>query len=157
MGRLVIGIGNPLRGDDGVGWHLAGTLADRSDRTDPSDLTALMVHQLTPELAADLVDRSGVLFIDAWLAAAADPAGAARPQLRPVPSAATGPGSGSHHLEPGALVALADLLFDSRPAATILLVPAFAFPHGPAMSPSQRALLPEARRLLHTWLDHSLA
>jgi hydrogenase maturation protease len=150
VSRLVIGIGNPLRGDDGVGWHLAGTLAEHSD------LTIAMVHQLTPELAADLVNRSGVLFIDAWLAAAADPAEEARPQLRPVASAPTGPGT-SHHLEPGALVALADLLFGSRPAATILLVPAFAFPHGTAMSASQAALLPEARRLLSTWLEHSRA
>ncbi len=151
MTRLVIGIGNPLRGDDGVGWHLAGTLADHSD------LTVAMVHQLTPELAADLVDRNGVLFIDAWLAAAAEPAGAARPQLLPVAAASSRPTSSSHHLEPGALLALASLLFGSRPAATILLVPAFAFPHGTAMSASQRALLPEARRLLHTWLDQSLA
>ncbi|MCP9840758.1 hydrogenase maturation protease [Synechococcus sp. J7-Johnson] len=157
MSRLVIGIGNPLRGDDGVGWHLAGTLTDHSDLVEHSDLTVAMVHQLTPELAADLVDRSGVLFIDAWLAAAADPAEAARPQLCPLASAPTGPGSSSHHLEPGALVALADLLFGSRPAATILLMPAFAFPHGTAMSASQAALLPEARRLLRTWLDHSLA
>jgi hydrogenase maturation protease len=151
VSRLVIGIGNPLRGDDGVGWHLAGTLAEHSD------LSVAMVHQLTPELAADLVNRSGVLFIDAWLAAAAEPAGAARPQLRPVASAETGPDNSSHHLEPGALVALADLLFGSRPAATILLVPAFAFPHGTAMSASQAALLPEARRLLSTWLEHSRA
>ena len=40
--RLVIGIGNPLRGDDGVGALLAEQAGGRS------------VHQLTPELAAEL-------------------------------------------------------------------------------------------------------
>ena len=59
--RLVIGIGNPLRGDDGVGALLAEPVGGRC------------VQQLTPELAAELAELEAVLFIDAWLA----PAGAA--------------------------------------------------------------------------------
>jgi Ni,Fe-hydrogenase maturation factor len=60
--RLVIGIGNPLRGDDGVGrW-----LAQRAGRwLAPAQLRT--VQQLTPELAADIALASRVLFIDAWL------------------------------------------------------------------------------------------
>lgn len=59
---LVIGIGNPLRSDDGVGWWLAR----RAERWLPaSQLRA--VQQLTPELAADVAAAARVLFIDAWL------------------------------------------------------------------------------------------
>lgn len=59
---LVIGIGNPLRSDDGVGWWLAR----RAERwLPPSQLRA--VQQLTPELSADVAAAARVLFIDAWL------------------------------------------------------------------------------------------
>lgn len=58
---LVIGIGNPLRGDDGVGWWLAR-------RAETLKLTprVLRVQQLTPELAEELAGARRVLFIDAW-------------------------------------------------------------------------------------------
>ena len=47
--RLVIGIGNPLRGDDGVWALLAEQVGGRS------------VQQLTPELAAELAELEAVL------------------------------------------------------------------------------------------------
>ena len=71
---LVIGIGNLLRGDDAVGPMLATRVSGRC------------VHQLTPELAAELAPLERVLFIDAWLA----PAGAV-PRLDPLqPSTGAG-------------------------------------------------------------------
>ena len=61
-GDLVIGIGNTLRGDDGVGWWLA----QRAERWRPA-VQVRVVQQLTPELAAELAPVNRVLFIDAWL------------------------------------------------------------------------------------------
>src|SRR5688500_920322 len=59
---LVIGYGNPLRGDDGFGWQiaqqLAGLLIDES-------VTVLAVQQLTPELAEAVGRASLVMFVDA--------------------------------------------------------------------------------------------
>jgi Ni,Fe-hydrogenase maturation factor len=82
--RLVIGIGNLLRGDDGVGGLLAEEVGGRS------------VQQLTPELAAELAELEVVVFIDAWLA----PAGA-KPQLvEVIPAAGARPAPGD---QPGAL------------------------------------------------------
>jgi hydrogenase maturation protease len=62
LGDLVIGIGNPLRRDDGAGWWLAR-------RAEPWLPAAQLrtVHQLTPELAEDLAAAARVLFIDAWV------------------------------------------------------------------------------------------
>lgn len=64
---LVIGIGNPLRGDDGVGWWLA----ERAEQLPPatptgSRLLVRAVQQLTPELSEELAGARRVLFIDAW-------------------------------------------------------------------------------------------
>ena len=134
---LVIGIGNPLRSDDGVGWRLA------------EEVGGLAVHQLTPELAAELslVDR--VLFVDAWQLPLGP--GRSQPWLRPVSPGAGGLGS-SHRLEPAELLALAAALYGARPMAHELLLPARDFAHGTRLSPPLRRQLPRARRLLREWL-----
>ena len=131
--RLVIGIGNPMRGDDGVGALLAEQVGGRS------------VHQLTPELAEELARLEAVLFIDAWLAPAAT-----SPRLTEI-SAAAG-ALESHRLEPAQLLAASLALYGRRPRAHLLQVPAFAFAHGTALSAELQALLPGARALLHQWL-----
>jgi hydrogenase maturation protease len=61
-GVLVVGYGNSLRGDDGVGWHAAGRLA-----ADPrlAGARVLARHQLTPELAVDVAQASLVVLVDA--------------------------------------------------------------------------------------------
>jgi hypothetical protein len=59
---LVVGYGNPLRSDDGIGWVIAGRLA-----TDPrfAGTDVLQRHQLTPELALDISRAGLVVLVDA--------------------------------------------------------------------------------------------
>jgi Ni,Fe-hydrogenase maturation factor len=142
---LLIGIGNPLRGDDGVGWHLVGE-------------RGLCRHQLTPELIPSLATADRVLFVDAWMA----PPGAV-PELRAVPAAVGWQGE-THRIDPSALLGLARVL-GVRPAqAHELLVPAFDFSWtapgsrqgrapAAAFSPPLRRQLPRARQLLRQWLQ----
>jgi hydrogenase maturation protease len=60
--KLVIGYGNRLRGDDGVGWEVASRLAAAV----PSEAAHILtVHQLTPELAELVSEADLVIFIDA--------------------------------------------------------------------------------------------
>jgi len=61
---LIIGYGNRLRQDDGVGYRVAEIL---SARLDPEQARVLAVHQLTPELVLELAaaDVTRVLFVDA--------------------------------------------------------------------------------------------
>jgi hydrogenase maturation protease len=70
---LIIGYGNPLRGDDGIGWHAAGLLQQHyaHDRR----IEVLQCRQLAPELAADIASSDHVIFIDA---VEAGPAGSIR-------------------------------------------------------------------------------
>lgn len=58
---LVIGYGNELRGDDGVGPRVARAVAEWNR----PDIRGLAVHQLTPELAAELAKAECVIFVDA--------------------------------------------------------------------------------------------
>lgn len=59
---LIIGYGNPLRSDDGLGWHAARlaqkALADRN-------VEVITCQQLTPELAETLSQYRRAVFIDA--------------------------------------------------------------------------------------------
>ena len=152
---LVIGIGNPLRGDDGVGWWLAR----RARGAERAPLVRL-VPQLTPELALEVAAARRVLFVDAWCDVKRDvgcEAGAeARaepvPTLRPLQPGGAEVGGG-HGLDPGGLVALAALFGGDPPPAWLLLVPAYAFPHGTMFSEAMRRQLPVAQALLFQWLE----
>ncbi|MDM7953818.1 MAG: hydrogenase maturation protease [Cyanobium sp. CZS 25K] len=134
---LLIGIGNPLRGDDGVGWHLVEGLG-------------LQRHQLTPELAETVAAADRLLIVDAWLAPPHSGS-----LLRPL-VAARGWERDSHRVDPARLLALAEQLFDRCVPAHELLVPAFDFSWGDRFSPALRRQLPEARRLLRGWLQGAL-
>jgi hydrogenase maturation protease len=132
---LVIGIGNSLRGDDGVGALLAEQVGGRS------------LQQLTPELAAELAGLEAVLFIDAWLA----PAGAA-PRITAISPAAGA--AESHRLEPPQLLAISQALYGRAPAAHLLQVPATRFEHGTTLSAELQASLPQTQALMQSWLAH---
>jgi hydrogenase maturation protease len=58
---LVIGYGNELRGDDGVGPRVAQTVANWNR----PDVRGIAVHQLTPELVPELATAERVVFVDA--------------------------------------------------------------------------------------------
>ena len=156
MRQLVIGIGNPLRGDDGVGWRLVEELEQQAAAT-ATELRTL--HQLTPELAPELAACDRALFIDAWLAPGATgdnngitPADCL-PCLRGLTIGAAAETAFSHQLQPAQLLAMAHALFGACPRSDALLVPAYAFGHGTVLSDRLRLQLPTARRLLRQWLE----
>ena len=160
MSDLVIGIGNPLRGDDGVGWWLARR-ARRLGRgkRQPAAPAVRLVQQLTPELALEVAAARRVLFVDACCAGS-EPDPAPLLQALGVPAAENSEVgvAGGHRLDPAALLALAGLLGGAGlldgtgPPGWLLLVPAFAFPHGAELSAELRSRLPAAGRLLEAWL-----
>ena len=155
---LVIGIGNPLRGDDGIGWRLAAQLPAGSG------LGVRCRQQLTPELAEELAAVERVLFLDAWL----EPSSALpRPRLLKLQElgAPDGPGrslqvwagatpwgGASHGLSPPVLLALSQALYGRSPRAHQLLLPAHRCGHGEGISPGLARRLGEARRLIEAWV-----
>ena len=108
----MVGYGNPLRGDDGVGWHAAGLLA-----TDPrlAGARVLARHQLAPELAADISRASLVVLVDA--SAEGDPGSIRVRTVEPRPAAQT---TWSHHLDPRTLAGLAEALYGPVPPVVLV-------------------------------------
>lgn len=129
---LVVGYGNPLRGDDGLGWHAAAALA-----ADPrlADADVLARHQLTPELAEDIANARLAVLIDASLG---DTPG--RVSIREV-APASGP-SWSHHLRPEDVVGLARALFGAAPQVFLVTVAGARFGYGTQLSPAVSDSLP---------------
>jgi hydrogenase maturation protease len=121
---VVIGYGNTLRGDDGVGRQVAEAVAGWN----LSQVQALSVQQLTPELAEAVANARFVLFVDA----------------RPVDC---GPSVSVQSLKPGtlkaplghsgdprALLTLAQTVYGRCPHAYLITVPGLNFELGEGLT-----------------------
>jgi hydrogenase maturation protease len=121
---LVIGYGNTLFGDDGLGQLIAQHVADWA----VPGVLALARHELTPELAADIAAADEVIFVDAAL----HTDGVVFVPLGPAPREREGI---EHALTPAALLALAQAAYAHAPRhAWQLLVPARDFTLGGSLS-----------------------
>ncbi len=133
-GVLVIGYGNVLRSDDGVGWHVTERLASDARF---AGVTVLQRHQLTPELALDLSQAERVALVDAC---ADRPAGVITVE-HPDPGAGGVP-TWSHRMEPADLATLARSLYGRAPAMCLVSVGAESFDVGEGLSPAVAAAVP---------------
>lgn len=121
MRMLVIGYGNELRQDDGVGPRVARMVAGWRR----PGVEAMAVHQLTPELAERVKQAERVVFVDAGLGQDV----AAR-RLQPVQAAA----AWGHTCDPPGLLALAEVLYGPGPEAWLVQVPAVCLGFGEELS-----------------------
>lgn len=133
-GVLVVGYGNALRTDDGLGWHAAALLAD-----DPrlAGATVLQRHQLMPELALDISAAALVVLVDASHALPAGTVTVTR--VEPAGDAGT---TWSHHLSPPSLVALAHELYGRAPEVFLVSAGVESLELGDRLSPVAEAELP---------------
>jgi hydrogenase maturation protease len=141
-GVLVVGYGNALRTDDGLGWHAADLLAD-----DPrlAGATVLQRHQLMPELALDISGAALVVLVDASHAL---PAGSVT--VTRVERAGDTGTTWSHHLSPPSLVALAHELYGRAPEVFLVSAGVESLELGDRLSPVVEA---ELARVVDTVAD----
>jgi hydrogenase maturation protease len=138
---LLIGYGNPLRGDDGVGPRIVRRFARRHGGL----VRACVVLQLVPELCALLAEHDAAIFVDA--SAAWD--GGCR--LLPLEGAAAATW-GTHVCSPAALVALTAVLYEANPRAWCLAVAGQDFRLGAPLSAAARAGCREAVTILEAFV-----
>jgi hydrogenase maturation protease len=147
---LVIGYGNTLRRDDGVGVRAAELMA-----ADPrfAGVEVLTAYQLTPELSLDLGTASLVIFVDAdvrglpgaidvrELRAGAGP-GAAVDLLRPPGPERADQGASSHHVGADEVLALARELTGASPRAVAVGIGVADLELGEGLSAPVESALP---------------
>ncbi len=132
---LIVGYGNPLRGDDGVGQAAARALAQEAT---VSGAEVIGCHQLLPELAESLAAVDLVVFVDAE--AGIQPGSVVVTPVQSAPALSSGL---VHHVDPGALLLLSQKLYGRSPEAFLVTVGASSLALGEGLSETVAAALPK--------------
>jgi hydrogenase maturation protease len=143
---LVIGYGNTLRRDDGVGVRTAEAVA----ALNLPDVQVLTRHQLVPELAEPVSRARAVIFVDAA------GYGAQALALNEV-AAQTGHHILAHAADPPALLGLAGNVFGHCPRAWSLAIPVSDFGFGDGLSAAAEAGLQAAVREIRELVDRDVS
>jgi hydrogenase maturation protease len=121
---LLIGVGNTLRGDDGVGIRVAEQARARFPQ-----LVVLCVQGLSPELADTVAHYDLLLIVDASVATTTL-------RVSEVTPAASGEKIQSHTMSPAGILGLAVTLYNRAPSLSVLIeVPVVACDFSEVLSP----------------------
>ncbi len=148
---LIIGIGNPLRSDDGVGWRIASELHHELSDEGSRNIQVVATHQLTPEISEQASRAEQVLFVDA---AHEGKTGSIR--LRRV-AAATELHGRSHDLTPAAIMKLAEELYGQAPPAFLLTVTGESFGASEELSACVASIVPELKARIKQFIERGPA
>ncbi|MGF1506396.1 MAG: hydrogenase maturation protease [Chloroflexi bacterium] len=129
---LIIGYGNPIRGDDRLGEVVIDHLTQRALAAD-----LWCFHQLTPDLALRLVGYNRVVLVDAR-----DGSPAGQIYTQQVQPTRTMPPL-LHHLTPGLLLAVTQELYQHYPAVMLTGLLTTHFDLGAPLSARVEAALPD--------------
>ena len=139
---LIIGYGNPLRGDDGVGYQIADQLA----RLAGDSAKVLTVHQLTPEVTESISGADLVVFIDACFEG--QPGTWTCETIRPDPNLSH---KFTHYFTPSNLLSYTSTVFGVTPKALLVSVAGGSFDFSNDLSPTVAAIVPEIVASVSEW------
>jgi hydrogenase maturation protease len=139
---LVIGYGNTLRSDDGAGFRVAELIKHQQN----PKIRALAVHQLTPELAEDISQARGVIFVDATLT---ESTGVTVQSL----TSTSESGTLGHYADPRSLLNLTQMLYPVVPLAWWILIPGVNFGFGETFSEITEAGIKQALREIESLIN----
>jgi hydrogenase maturation protease len=143
---LIIGYGNPLRGDDGVGWWIASRLLEI---VGDEFANVLAVHQLTPELAEPIGEAKLLIFVDA--AHNGEPGSW---KCEPVTPDAIPSNALAHYFTPAGLLAYTEAIYKAKPEALVLSIAAAAFDCGEQLTPRVEAVVPQVVQYICALISH---
>ncbi|BAZ06351.1 hydrogenase maturation protease [Calothrix sp. NIES-3974] len=133
---LVIGYGNDLRSDDGIGQRVANEFKQNSRFR---NLTSLAVHQLTPELTQKIVKADLVIFVDACFNWQTSDKSRIQLTLNPdvrvrILEPDNNTPLGGHTANPQSLLTLTQVIYGYCPPALLVTVPGENFQLGEQLS-----------------------
>jgi hydrogenase maturation protease len=131
---LIVAYGNPLRGDDGIGWIVADKL--RQKLASPQ-VEILQLQQLLPEVGESISRAETVIFVDA--SCTGEP-GDVRCEQVTAPAEKV---QFSHQLSPAEVLGLAGEIYGARPRAFCVTITGECFDHGEGLSDRIAACMPQ--------------
>jgi hydrogenase maturation protease len=145
---IVIGLGNPLRGDDGIGWYAIDRLTNSMNN---SNIEFVKCRELLPEISEKISKAKYVLFIDA--AVDTDNGEIVERQVDP---AENYPSLETHQLDPAGILSFSKALYGRIPSAVMLTVSVESFEFHEGLSEKGHAgvelLVKRACEILGKWL-----
>lgn len=123
---LIIGYGNPLRGDDGAGWH---AVRDLQALLHEDNIRFLTLHQLGPELSELLSGTLSVIFIDGCIGER--PGEISCMRLQPADTVEPL----HHHLTPETLLSYTISLYGRVPYGILYTITGLSFGFDESLSP----------------------
>ena len=130
---LIIGYGNPLRMDDGIGQEVVKRLAGRLRS---SAVRMITTHQLTPELVEPISRASMAVFVDACEGEHVGTVAC----YTVAPEAETG--TFTHQMTPASLLTTSRELYGRSPAGLIVSIAGESFEYGTEFSPQLSNAVP---------------
>jgi hydrogenase maturation protease len=137
---IVIGVGNTLRRDDGLGPFIATAVPPMPG------VETLAVHQLTADLIEQVSRARRVLFIDA---STTDE----EIRLKRITEKSAPPG---HVFGPAALLGLARGIHGTSPEGWLLPVPGYDFDFGEELSSRGAKVVPTAVDAVMRWIEEGM-
>lgn len=144
-GPFIVGYGNPLRGDDGVGREVALALWHQRHRSPTlAGATIIWAHQLTPEMAFDVAGSRVAIFVDA--AYDGRPPGSVASEMlpEPCPGQRALPAGCWEDISPRGLVSMALEFYGRAPPGVLVTVGIGPQSPGTWLSPAVSAAVPVA-------------
>ncbi len=143
---LVIGYGNPHRGDDGVGFHAAEKF--ESINQDHATVQVITTQQLKPELAESVSRADLVIFIDAT--SSGKPGTVTVRDIGPDDNC---DGLFSHEMSPCTVLSAAKVIYGRCPEGMLITVAGENFGISAQLSRPVAAVLPEIFDRLQKIID----
>ncbi len=138
---LITGIGNTLRGDDGIGAYICAAI----DTLQLDGVRTLTVHQLDSDLLDEFLEADHIILADAFVEG--------RPvhfyQVKPEDSP---PVSSSHHMSAATLIQMAKLVYHRELSVMICAVGGFDFGMKEKLSARAKRNADKAVKTICDWI-----
>jgi hydrogenase maturation protease len=135
---LVVGYGNTLRSDDGIGQ----IISEKIEELQIPNVETLALHQLTPDLAGSFSEYRGIVFIDA----SEDMSQNEVQVFDLFPSEE--PAQIEHAMSPQNLLRLARDLYSVNPSSCCVVIPARNFEFSEELSPLTKSSIEPAINII---------
>ena len=143
---LILGFGNPDRGDDGVAWYILSKIANHFNKSlSEEQIECCMVElndaihlwfnmQLIPEISEQLANYQHAIFVDAHTVDVKEDISAIdlKPEFQNSPF--------THHLTPSSCLSLTQSIFGKYPEAKLISVKGYSFEFNNQLSQKTCAL-----------------
>ncbi|HRG25911.1 MAG TPA: hydrogenase maturation protease [Chitinophagaceae bacterium] len=139
---LIVGVGNTLMGDDGIGAYVAASIEAKQQ----PDVHVIHVQQMTSDLLEDMLKAEQTIIVDA--AVGADPV-----QFYKVDETAPAGASYSHYTSAIQLLKMAELVYERNLSVYICAVGAWDLTLGGALSLRGKKNADQAVSTILGWIN----